>query len=160
MTNPKIIPKKPRMPYSFVRLERLFSVLPQPGGWLWKKIYLSNVRAAITPGLRAPAHLNSHRPSNNGDLIKSPDVSEEQFDPFWCPNIHYPFVEVFVQGMLPRLSEIQMSRACKSSKQQQEKNSALLPLLRRCAVPSYVAKVYQSRERERGTGSSTWLAWG
>lgn len=74
--------------------------------------------------------------------------SEEQFDPLWCPNIHYPFVEVFVQGMLPGLSEIQMSRACKSSKQQQEKNSSLLPLLRRCAVPSYVAKVYQSRERE------------
>jgi hypothetical protein len=86
--------------------------------------------------------------------------SEEQFDPFWCPNIHYPFVEVFVQGMLPGLSEIQISRACKSSKQQQEKNSALLPLLRRCAVPSYVAKVYKSRERERGTGFSTWLAWG
>ncbi len=29
-----------------------------------------------------------------------------------------------------------------------KKNSALLPLLRRCAVPSYVAKGYRSRERE------------
>lgn len=61
--------------------------------------------------------------------------------------LRYLYKRCFPDSVKSRY-EIQMSRACKSSKQQQEKNSPLLPLLRRCAVPSYVAKVYQSRERE------------